>query len=101
MSTPSPRIALATCSEVPDLDDEGRRRLEAELVRRVREEVGPVAALRQVDVVDGLPKPRSGKILRRTMRQIADGQEAAVPSTIEDVAVLEALGPVLRGDPTG
>ncbi|SOC55128.1 propionyl-CoA synthetase [Ornithinimicrobium cerasi] len=84
-----------------DLDDEGRRRLEAELVRRVREEVGPVAALRQVDVVDGLPKTRSGKILRRTMRQIADGQEAAVPSTIEDVGVLEALGPVLRGDRTG
>ncbi len=66
-------------------------------MRRVRDEVGAVAALRQVDVVEALPKTRSGKILRKTMRQIADGQEAMVPSTIEDPSVLEALGPVLRG----
>ncbi|HEX5535525.1 MAG TPA: propionyl-CoA synthetase [Actinomycetales bacterium] len=68
----------------------------AECVRRVREEVGPVAALKQVDVVPGLPKTRSGKILRKTMREIADGRQAHVPSTIEDVAVLDALRPLLR-----
>jgi propionyl-CoA synthetase len=68
----------------------------AECVRRVREEVGPVAALKQVDVVPGLPKTRSGKILRKTMREIADGRQAQVPSTIEDVAVLDALRPLLR-----
>jgi propionyl-CoA synthetase len=93
--------ALVVLKAGVDLDDEGRDRLEAELVRRVREEVGPVAALRQVDVVDALPKTRSGKILRRTMRQIADGQEAPVPSTIEDVGVLQALEPVLRGGAAG
>ena len=81
-----------------ELDDEGTEQLRAELVKRVREEVGAVAALRQVDVVEALPKTRSGKILRKTMRQIADGQEAMVPSTIEDRSVLDALERVLRGD---
>jgi propionyl-CoA synthetase len=71
--------------------------LQAELVQAVRDQIGPVAALRQVDVVPALPKTRSGKILRRTMREIADGGTPAVPSTIEDPAVLEALTPVLRG----
>ncbi len=69
----------------------------AECVQRVRDEVGAVAALRQVDVVAALPKTRSGKILRKTMREIADGQTPTVPSTIEDPGVLDALGPVLRG----
>ena len=69
----------------------------AELVAAVRGEIGPVAALRRVDVVPALPKTRSGKILRRTMRDIADGAEPAVPSTIEDVATLDRLRPVLRG----
>ncbi|MCW2812484.1 MAG: AMP-dependent synthetase and ligase, partial [Friedmanniella sp.] len=71
-------------------------RLSAELVALVRSEVGPVVALRQVDVVAALPKTRSGKVLRKTMRQIADGEQAVVPSTIEDPAVVEALRPVLR-----
>ncbi len=47
-------------------------------------------------VVDGLPKTRSGKILRKTMREIADGKDAPVPSTIEDAGVLDRLRPVLR-----
>ena len=71
-------------------------RLQAELVQAVRDEIGAVAALRRVDVVPALPKTRSGKILRRTMREIADGGSPAVPGTIEDPAVLEALTPVLR-----
>jgi propionyl-CoA synthetase len=70
--------------------------LSAELVTMVRDRIGPVAALRRVDVVAGLPKTRSGKILRRTMRGIADGVPEPVPSTIEDPAVLDALRPVLR-----
>jgi propionyl-CoA synthetase len=69
----------------------------AELVAMVREQIGPVASLRRVDVVAGLPKTRSGKILRRTMRGIADGHEEAVPSTIDDPAVLDAMRPVLNG----
>jgi propionyl-CoA synthetase len=62
----------------------------------VRDQIGPVAALRQVDVVAALPKTRSGKILRGTMRGIADGQEEPVPSTIDDPAVLDELRPVLK-----
>jgi propionyl-CoA synthetase len=69
--------------------------LAAELVALVRERIGPVAAFKQVSVVAGLPKTRSGKILRKTMRAIADGREEPVPSTIEDPAVLDALRPAL------
>jgi propionyl-CoA synthetase len=70
--------------------------VEAELVSRVRDQIGAVAALREVSVVPALPKTRSGKILRRTMRQIADGVDAPVPSTIDDAGVLDTLRPVLR-----
>ena len=69
--------------------------LSAELIQLIRDQIGPVAALRRVDVVAALPKTRSGKILRKTMRGIADGQDEPVPSTIEDPAVLGALRPVL------
>ncbi len=70
--------------------------LEREIVAAVREQIGPVAALKEVVVVPGLPKTRSGKILRRTMRGIADGRPEPVPGTIEDVRVLEAITPLLR-----
>jgi propionyl-CoA synthetase len=69
--------------------------LSDELVAQVRERIGPVAALRQVDVVPALPKTRSGKILRKTMRGIAGGRDEPVPSTIDDPAALEALRPLL------
>jgi len=67
-----------------------------ELVQLVRDEIGAVAAFKLVDVVQALPKTRSGKILRKTMRGIAAGRDEPVPSTIEDPAVLEALTPILR-----
>ena len=70
-----------------------------QLVAMVRSEIGAVAAFRDVTVVGGLPKTRSGKILRKTMREIADGKEATVPSTIEDVSVLDTLRPALRQEP--
>ena len=66
------------------------------LQQRVRDEVGPIASLHRVDVVSALPKTRSGKILRKTMREMADGHTPTVPGTIEDASVLETLGPVLR-----
>ena len=69
--------------------------MSAELVQLIRDQIGAVAALRRVDVVAALPKTRSGKILRKTMRGIADGQDEAAPSTIEDPAVLDALRSVL------
>ena len=71
--------------------------LRAELVELVRDQIGPVAALRQVDVVPALPKTRSGKILRKTMRGIAEGRDEPVPSTIDDPAALDALRPLLHG----
>jgi len=70
--------------------------LREELVAAVRRDIGPVAAFREVSVVEALPKTRSGKILRKTMRGIADGRDEPVPSTIEDAAVLETLRPILR-----
>lgn len=73
--------------------------LREELVAAVRRDIGPVAAFRDVAVVDALPKTRSGKILRKTMRGIADGRDEPVPSTIEDAGVLDALRPVLRSQP--
>ncbi|WP_353648616.1 AMP-binding protein [Nakamurella sp. A5-74] len=87
--------ALVVLKGATQLDPAAVATLRAELVQRVRDEVGAVASLRRVDVVDALPKTRSGKILRRTMRQIADGVPAPVPSTIEDPAVLQALTEVL------
>jgi propionyl-CoA synthetase len=70
--------------------------LAEELVQLVRDEIGAVACLKQVDIVPALPKTRSGKILRKTMRGIAHGKDEPVPSTIEDPAVLDALKSVLQ-----
>lgn len=66
-----------------------------ELIAAVRDEIGAVASFKLGDIVPALPKTRSGKILRRTMRAIADGRDEPVPSTIEDPTVLDALRPVL------
>jgi propionyl-CoA synthetase len=71
--------------------------LAAEIVLAVRTEIGPVAALKSVIIVPALPKTRSGKILRKAMRAIADGRDEPVPSTIEDLSVLEAITPLLIG----
>jgi propionyl-CoA synthetase len=65
--------------------------LERELVAMVRDQVGPVASFKEVRVVTRLPKTRSGKILRGTMRSIADGRPYETPSTIEDPAALEEV----------
>ena len=72
--------------------------LRKEIVALVRKEVGPVAALNEVVVVPGLPKTRSGKVLRKTMRGIADGKQVDVPSTIEDASILDILRPLLRAE---
>jgi propionyl-CoA synthetase len=69
----------------------------AELVAMVRDQVGAVASFKRVSVVAALPKTRSGKILRKTMRGIADGLDEPVPSTIDDPSVLDNLRGVLRG----
>jgi propionyl-CoA synthetase len=66
-----------------------------ELIDLVRERIGPVACFKQAAVVGKLPKTRSGKILRGTMRKIADGIQYAVPATIEDPVALEDMTKVL------
>jgi propionyl-CoA synthetase len=68
-----------------------------ELVQRVREQVGPVANFRQVAVVSRLPKTRSGKVLRRTMRAIADGEAWTMPPTIDDPSALDEITAALQG----
>jgi len=87
-------VVLKAGSEVKTASDEVR--LRAELVAMVRDQVGAVASFKDVAVVPGLPKTRSGKILRKTMRGIADGADEAIPSTIDDAGVLDALRPILR-----
>ena len=69
--------------------------LAAELAQMIRERIGAIATLSRIDVVPGLPKTRSGKILRKTMRGIANGKDEPVPSTIDDPAVLDGLRPIL------
>ncbi|QDQ95391.1 propionyl-CoA synthetase [Rhodococcus sp. WB9] len=63
----------------------------SELVDMVRSQIGAVAAFRTAVVVDQLPKTRSGKILRRTLRNLANGEPVQVPPTIEDASVLDRL----------
>jgi propionyl-CoA synthetase len=69
--------------------------LEAELVALVRDQIGAVAAFKRAVVVGRLPKTRSGKVLRGTMRAIADGREHSVPSTIDDPAALDEVAAVI------
>jgi propionyl-CoA synthetase len=70
--------------------------LQRELVAKIRDEVGPVASFHRCLVVARLPKTRSGKVLRSTMRAIADGRPWNAPATIEDPAVLGEIEAALR-----
>lgn len=67
-----------------------------EVVKKVRDEIGPVAAFKQALVVERLPKTRSGKILRGTMQKIADSEAWKMPATIDDPAILEEIGEALK-----
>ena len=69
-----------------------------ELIRVIRSQIGAFACFDQVYVVNKLPKTRSGKILRATIRRIADGETVVVPPTIDDPAILDEIGAVLRPD---
>jgi propionyl-CoA synthetase len=66
-----------------------------EVVQLVRDRIGPVAAFKSAVVVERLPKTRSGKILRGTMRRIADGEEYTTPATIDDPAILDEIAETL------
>ncbi len=71
--------------------------IQKEVVKMVRDQIGALACLKDIAIVPRLPKTRSGKILRGTMRKIADGKEYKVPSTIEDPSVLGEIGEALKG----
>jgi propionyl-CoA synthetase len=72
------------------------REIISEVLQMVRKEIGAIASLKNVVVVNRLPKTRSGKILRGTMRQIADGQEYKVPSTIDDPVILQEIESAIK-----
>src|SRR5579872_288742 len=71
--------------------------IEKEIVARVREKLGPVAAFKLAITVGRLPKTRSGKILRGTIKKIADGDSWTMPATIEDPKVLDEITEALKG----
>ena len=71
--------------------------IERELVALVREKIGPVAAFKIAITVARLPKTRSGKILRGTIKKIADGDPWTMPATIDDPEILTEIGTALRG----
>jgi propionyl-CoA synthetase len=70
--------------------------IEKEIIQKVREEIGPVAAFKLALTIQRLPKTRSGKILRGTMRQIADGEPYKMPATIDDPAILDEIRQALQ-----
>lgn len=67
-----------------------------ELARMVRDQIGPIACYKDTAVVPRLPKTRSGKILRGTMRKIADGEEYLAPSTIDDPVILDEIAAAMK-----
>ncbi|MEE4245408.1 MAG: propionyl-CoA synthetase [Kangiellaceae bacterium] len=71
--------------------DADHQQVDKELVNAVRQQIGPIACMKEVIHVARLPKTRSGKILRRTLRQIYQNDEYAIPSTIDDAAVLDEI----------
>jgi propionyl-CoA synthetase len=75
--------------------------IESEIIRLVREKIGPVAAFKLALTVARLPKTRSGKILRGTMKKIADGEVWSMPATIDDPAILDEIGGALKGKGIG
>ena len=66
------------------------------VIEYVRENIGPVASFKSAVIVNRLPKTRSGKILRGTMRKIANGEEYTMPATIDDPMILEEIAVVLQ-----
>ena len=75
--------------------------IEQECVALVRERIGPVAAFKLAITVARLPKTRSGKILRGTMKKIADGEPWTMPATIDDPAILDEIGSALKAKGVG
>lgn len=86
-------LALVVAKSGEDIE---HFQLQHEVVHLVREQIGAVASLRDVVMVNRLPKTRSGKILRKMMRSIADGEQFQIPSTIDDEAIIDEIRDVLE-----
>jgi len=86
-------VGLVILKDGVDISDE---QLASELVASIRKEIGPIACYKRTAVVKRLPKTRSGKILRKLLRQIADGQVYSIPSTIDDPASLPEIEGIMR-----
>ncbi len=86
-------VGLALLKDGVEISEED---LQAELVGMVRKEIGAVACLKQTIIVPRLPKTRSGKILRKLLRQIADNQDFAIPSTIDDPASIGEIKGIMQ-----
>ena len=91
-------LALVVAKSGEDIE---HFQLQHEVVKLVREQIGAVASLRDVVMVQRLPKTRSGKILRKMMRSIADGENFQVQSTIDDEAIIDEIRDVLQHDKIG
>lgn len=87
-------VGLVLLKDGVEIDE---KQLEAELVAAVRKSIGAVACFKTAIVVQRLPKTRSGKILRKLLRQIADGEEYSIPSTIDDPASLPEIAEIMSG----
>jgi propionyl-CoA synthetase len=86
-------VALVLLKDGVSIEEE---KLEAELVDFIRKKIGALACFKNAVIVKRLPKTRSGKILRKTIRNIADGVEYAMPSTIDDPVILTEISEKLR-----
>ena len=86
-------VGLAILKDGSDISEE---ELQSELVTMVRKEIGPVACLKQTLIVPRLPKTRSGKILRKLLRQIAENEDVKVPSTIDDPASVAEIQEIMK-----
>ena len=89
-------IGLTVLKDGAEIDE---AQLHATLRQNIRDEVGAIASYDRTIIVKRLPKTRSGKILRRTLRQIAKGEDYATPSTIEDPAILEEIEDLMESRP--
>ncbi|MFF2087939.1 AMP-binding protein [Nocardia sp. NPDC058176] len=89
-------LAYVVLKQGVEIDPE---QLRDELIERVRGQIGAIATLHDAIIVTGLPKTRSGKILRKTIRQLTAGEQVETPATIEDPAVLTALSDRILANP--
>jgi propionyl-CoA synthetase len=81
--------------------DRSPTEIEKECVALIRNKIGPVAAFKLAITVARLPKTRSGKILRGTIKKIADGDDWQMPATIDDPVVLDEIGTAMKGKGIG